>query len=302
VRNIFALAVDDLVLVHGDFTTERLHGGVVSSLAPAASGDTIFLPAPIWFSSTSAGFAISSEGHVMRFTGTWARDTTFPGTLAAGLAVFSPTDLWTIADGAGIAHWNGSTWTVTALPSMPTGDAARALWGASTNDLWVASGTGALWRVTNGVPARFSTGLTGSDVPTTFWAIAGTGPSDVWFSGRHLNTRLSQYTLTLYHWDGVAFTRYSTLHSLVQLAMINGEVLAEGFDDDAGLMMWQYTGGHWIPRTDLDPAMVFPLLQFPSRPPFVGSIVSVPPIKPWWATGGPSLGLPVAGGAIWRHD
>lgn len=300
VRQIFALAPGDLLLLQADFTTRRLQNGTISTIAPAIANDNVYFSAPVWFGSATSGFAVSDTGHLMRFTGTWARDTTFSGT-AAGLAAFSATDVWTIANGNSIAHYNGSAWTVTALPGgTAVGNPAVTIWGNSTNDLWVGALDGKLWRVINGTPTAFAHGL-GSDAPTVIHVIAGTAANDVWFSGRYLHQGM--HLMTLFHWNGTTFTRHRTPRTLTEFKIVDGNVYARGWDSAIGLpaSVWQYTANGWTVRTDLDVATLFGELALAERPPVYGQLVEGAATRPHWSSVGVSY--PVEhGGLIWRQD
>ena len=296
------LASDDALLVRFDFETERVHGGSITTLAPAlAAGDSIGISSTsVWFGSLGAGWAISNEGHLMRFDGSsWARAASAPAGWLTQLQAFSSTDLWTLVDGRSIAHFDGLTWTVQLLPAIHAGDPAVALWGASSSDLWVASST-QLWRVRGGPPALFDPGGPASEQPVMMYGISGTATDDVWFAGRHLD--MFQYNLALYHWDGTSFRRYRTIHAMEDMQIVGGELLAAAYDAGSGKEVWQYRDpGGWMPRPDLDPQIVFPSIPFAARAPFVNELLVTQATGPRWAGGARTLTI-ADGGVLWRHD
>lgn len=123
------------------------------------------------------------------------------GALTA-VSAAGPDDVWAVgsqlqAAGSDLAapfaeHWDGSAWTVAALPDHDNGQ-LTGVYAAGPGDVWA---TGAF---TQGVPSVFLhlDGKTWTTVPTPgpmeyglyymFGQMTGTGPNDVWALGLALN-------------------------------------------------------------------------------------------------------------------
>src|SRR5215831_15691686 len=93
-----------------------------------------------------------------------------PNALLAAWAS-SETDLWVFGELGGMAHYDGTGWSVT----KPLTDAyLRAAWGSAPNDVWAAGTSGTLVHFDGEQWSLFSAGSGG------FSDIWGTAPDDVW--------------------------------------------------------------------------------------------------------------------------
>jgi hypothetical protein len=117
----------------------------------------------------------------------------------------SPTDVWAAGAAATVIHWNGSSWSGTAgLVEAGTGGNAATfytVWASGPGDIWLAGTTGAAPLLVHGDGTHWnlvSVPTSGTN-PMRFQGIWGSGPNDVWI-GAYRNG-------SLYHWDGVGWTR-----------------------------------------------------------------------------------------------
>jgi hypothetical protein len=109
------------------------------------------------------------------------------------IKALSDTDVWGVGVNGTIAHWNGTSWQSTSVPTDD--DALNSLWAVAANDIWAAT--------TNGVIAHYDgTSWTTSSLPNaSCFGMWGSGPNDVWCVGTG-----SGATGASYHWDGTSWT------------------------------------------------------------------------------------------------
>jgi hypothetical protein len=91
--------------------------------------------------------------------------------------------------GEDIAHWNGSTWSVS---TNVANKALFGLWGSGPNDIWAVGSEGAIIHWNGSAWSSSASGTTGQ-----LFDVWGSGPSDVWVVGREG---------ILLHWDGSAWS------------------------------------------------------------------------------------------------
>lgn len=143
---------------------------------------------------------------VARAIGPWtAVSSSQPGPTLNGMDAVSATDIWAVGQGtdylAHAQHWNGSSWTVVPVPSVPGSflSALQDVSAVSATDVWAVGddngGTplivhwnGAVW---SRVPTPALTGF------SALWSVSAVSANDVWAVG----STNSGKTLTL-RWNG----------------------------------------------------------------------------------------------------
>ena len=182
----------------------------------------------VFATSASNVYAMGGNGDLLHYDGTWqARSSGFSASVTAMWGI-SDHDLWVFTDDKNARHFDGSHWTVTALPGI-----AYSATGTSGTDVWVGSDAGLLyhydgasWKtvttadtkariygiyiaapdrvVLAGDPtvqfwdgARYTVALTPVAGARTVW---GSGPSDIWVG--------IYGTCATYHFNGASWTQY----------------------------------------------------------------------------------------------
>jgi hypothetical protein len=113
--------------------------------------------------------------------------------IAASAWGASPDDIWAIADGTAIAHWDGRGWSI----GESLGHELTAVWGTSARDVWIAGWDGFIHHFDG---AGWQTSQLGSAMHSE---ITGTGPNDVYLvSAGDVGTAGH----VIRHFDGTAWT------------------------------------------------------------------------------------------------
>jgi hypothetical protein len=99
----------------------------------------------------------------------------FPNECVSGIWAAATDDVWAVAVGGRILHYDGGSWTVA---STPTGKTLRGIWGTSRSDVWVVGDGGTLVHF-DGKSWSAATSATTNDL-VGVWA---SGPCDVWAIG-----------------------------------------------------------------------------------------------------------------------
>jgi hypothetical protein len=173
-----------------------------------------------------------------------------------------PNDVWAVGSGVAL-HWEGTSWSVSVLPTMDAGGALTlsGVWGSAANDVWaVGSATG--------FPPEFAppfppgvivhwTGVAWSSLPLppapglSLSGVWGTGANDVWSVGG------GNGFFTAVHWDGTAWSAANFLgkggvdssNALLRGIWGSGpnDVWAGGWSfSGAGGLDWDYSAFfHW---------------------------------------------------------
>jgi hypothetical protein len=221
--------------------------------------------------SSGAIWVVGEGGQAARFqAGAFTRTDT--GTDVTLRAVWAAADdrVYAVGDGGTVLLWDGAHWApVPPLMNdtrVETRD-LRSIWGTtvagadggSDIEMWIGGSGGALWHLAGGT---FNPVANNGD---TWTAIAGSGPSNVWFTtggpvyrwnGTALSVaRASQVQspngvfvgadndvwvtryLTIEHWDGMAWSPISLASNLVWLS---GSAANEvwGVGNDGAVMRW----------------------------------------------------------------
>jgi hypothetical protein len=188
--DIWAIGLHDVLHYDGTGWSERSAG--------ILGGSSLY---SIWAVSPTEAWAITDYATLYHWTagGGWSASYTIPNT---GGWPSGPTAVWgtsatNVFAGAfyGVAHWDGTGWTLSDGGTYPKG--AEHIWGSGPSDIYFDEGNtfidhfdGAHWtRVT---------ALTGAHPA----GISGAGPNDVW-----VLDDLNHYTQPqIFHWDGAAWT------------------------------------------------------------------------------------------------
>jgi hypothetical protein len=120
----------------------------------------------------------------------------------SGVWTDGPTDVWIVADLGVIAHWDGTTTTIT--PSGTTSDLGT-IWGTGPNDLWAGGSC---------INDPNCTGSTMLHWDGTAWSTVANFPgkydiSQIWGFGANDVWAVSDFG-DLFHFDGTAWTRSPT--------------------------------------------------------------------------------------------
>jgi hypothetical protein len=239
--------------------------------------------------------AVDARGgvHVWRPDGSF---TTLTAPSVAGVskvAIVSATEMWALAE-AGLAHFDGTAWTVEALPSdMPypqavVAPAAGDVWLAGPQ--WIAHREGATWRRV-AVEALRAPVYLAADGPSRVWATSDErvlwsmrdgvetttvlesaedpiyrgGPAfgsldDLWVFGAHLESSILP---SPYHWDGATLVPAPGPRRPVALLEIDGRahLVAGAFPSPT---VWVRGVDRWELRPDLDATTLIPRPPTPS--------------------------------------
>jgi hypothetical protein len=144
-----------------------------------------------------------------------------PNAILYNVTALSPSDVWAVGLRANssrldqvplIEHWNGTTWSLAASPSVPGVLSEMAV--ASPSDIWaagfrqVAGGTHPATTLAehwNGTRWQLVPTPNPSKYGDLFGGISVTGPSDVWATGQAGTSRYDTAPLAE-HWDGHAWS------------------------------------------------------------------------------------------------
>jgi hypothetical protein len=151
-------------------------------------------PADVW-----AG----GEGGMEHWDGTAWSQWAFPtGSSILGIWGAAANDVWAVGTGTGVYHFDGTTWTASAVGTIGTPN-LDDVWGAARDDVWAVGGTDAYGN-TSGKDTSAIIHYDGnawsymaSTVEHRFHAVHGTARDDVWLVGR------AGYAA---HWNGTAWT------------------------------------------------------------------------------------------------
>jgi hypothetical protein len=113
-----------------------------------------------------------------------------------------PNDVWIVgvaANGAAVAHWDGTAVSTTVAPNAPYTWPPNSVWGTGANDVWVVGGDGSL-----GI-AHWD-GTVWSTFPhdgVALNGVWGSGPGDVWTVGAANPADATAGVLL--HWNGASW-------------------------------------------------------------------------------------------------
>lgn len=93
-----------------------------------------------------------------------------------------------------VVHWDGASWTVTALAASVTENYLYAVWTDAPDDVWAVGGGGTIVHFDG---ATWSSVVAGNGALPTLFSLWGSGRNDVWAAG---------VSGTVLHWDGAAWT------------------------------------------------------------------------------------------------
>lgn len=142
-----------------------------------------------------------------------------------GVTAIDANNVWAVGevfDGAStkplVMRWNGTAWSVAALPNSVATATLQAIGASGVNDIWVVGnlGTGNLTLRYNGSSwsvIASPNDLSRNDLTNTLRSVVAINPSDAWAVGTATATRLNaagspvsvEFT-TIMHWDGKAWS------------------------------------------------------------------------------------------------
>lgn len=171
----------------------------------------------VWGSSASDVWAVGDAGTIRHFNGRIWEPPTPPVTPEHLAAVWGtgPGSVWAIGAKGVILRYNGFAWQVQPSPAT-TNDYLRWIWGSGPSDIWVLTHAGAALHWNGTEWSWFESrppsppDLSPDTKREMFSAVAGIGPTDVWFAGDYISTS-GQNICTLSHFDGTGWRREPSL-------------------------------------------------------------------------------------------
>ncbi len=122
-----------------------------------------------------------------------------PPIRTAFISALSTNDIWAVGGAAesanAVAHWNGTTWSVTNVPEM---NQVLGLWERAPDDVWAVGLHGSISRFDG---SRWNK-IQGAVPDGCLDSVAGNGPSDVWIAGAAHFEAGSCFGSRVYHYDG----------------------------------------------------------------------------------------------------
>jgi hypothetical protein len=155
----------------------------------------------IWGSGPSDVWAIGDTGTHIHWDGaSWSTRTAFTNARLAAISGTSSNDVWVMpenyAGNATVWHFDGATWSSSAVGATPATAVPTALWASAPNDAWLA---GIDYGVGDGAASmRHFDGQTwtSTSLPASIRSLWGSGPKDVWGAG----------AAGVVHYDGTSWT------------------------------------------------------------------------------------------------
>jgi hypothetical protein len=167
-----------------------------SSLSYGLSGVWGAAPDDIW--AVGAKNDVSpATGRILHWDGTvWSESASAPSSLSAVWGSGAK-DVWAVGYQT-IQHWDGSSWQTSPSPS-----GAYSVWGSGPNDVFAAASD--LGQILHWDGSTWSYSVNDPNIRVRF--IAGSGPKDVWAVGEGAIPSVGLLQPSLFHFDGVAWTR-----------------------------------------------------------------------------------------------
>lgn len=193
----FNHAAGQIVAIHGSGASDvwfvdgssitRFDGTRIVGAPSIAGGATwkalrVVAPNDVWIGGPSGRLAHFTGGSAWALHDSGFSTTPFQSDVR-GLWAAGAADVWAVGghftsalNGGEVSHWNGTSWTATAIPAV---GALQAVWGSGPNDVWaVGQGVvhydGATWsRVT--VPTLVTLNAVWGSAANDVWAVGGDG-------------------------------------------------------------------------------------------------------------------------------
>ncbi len=188
--------------------------------------------------SGSAGnnvWAVGNGGTTQRYTTAWANPVSPFGTInLAAVHVLSNTSALAVGNAQWIQSWDGTVWSMIALPAAPVVD-LNAVWAESPNTAWAAGEKGMLVRLAAGTPSALT-----PSVAETLRAVVRTPSGELWAaadSGKLFRRGTSG-------WDATTVTS-TRMHRV--FALPNGRLFAVGDASGTAAHFFEYKAGTWMP-------------------------------------------------------
>ncbi len=220
--DVFAVGLNGRI-VHHDGT------GWSSMSSPTSSG--LF---GLWGTSPTDVVAVDGGGTVYHYDGSlpW---TLMPGTPSITLDALwaaSPVARYVVGADGTIAFHDGTSWTT---QTSGTNESLFAVWGTSTNDIFVAGNNGTILHSADGSNWSPMT----SNTPEHLNDLWGTAPNDVYASGTNG---------TVVHYNGTTWTPLSSAGSAT-LFSLWGTTGADPYAPESGGVIEYYNGTTWTATT-----------------------------------------------------
>ena len=214
-------------------------------------GDTGW-PQALWVDSTGAVWAAMSDAEVRVNSGTGWVPKTVGDNYVQSVWGTSESDIWVVSAVEfparnRVTHWDGASWKEAAF-SFDTSYSLGRIWGAASDDYWIAAGH----RISNSVIERVLFHWNGSS-----WSAAGTfgtedgavGPQGftaVW--GSSVKDVYAVAQTAVYHYDGTTWAPVADLPG-------GQDVFGTSADDVhviQGNIVWNWNGAKWSSVTAPD--------------------------------------------------
>lgn len=198
VRGIWGSGKNDIWAVggaHGDNGFIAHWNGSKWSTVPSSAGRL----ASVWGSGPNDVWAVGGTnevGTIQHWDGLrWTVSTSMQG-IRHSVWGSGPNDVWTVGDFDPIFHWDGSSWSKLASPTMA---GVASIWGTGPADAWAVNGSYAGLMHWDGRKWSFVT-----DDLHVFQRLSGlvtgSGPDDIWLRGDEG---------AWYHWNGMGWSPHN---------------------------------------------------------------------------------------------
>ena len=156
----------------------------------------------VWAVGPANVWAVGTEGTILRYDGTWHRETS--PTTQSLTSVWATADgrAWAVGAAGTIVRRDCGVWSVVASPVT---DDLWGVWGAAIDDAWAVGDSGAFLHF----DGNTWTPAPQQAVATHFRAVWGTAANDVWVAGSGHEPDGDYAAITM-HWDGGTWTESFT--------------------------------------------------------------------------------------------
>ncbi len=153
--------------------------------------------------SSSAGWAVGTDGLILRWNGTnWSRFATPTNYDLRSVSALSETDGWAVGAGGVILRWNGAAWSMFPTPAQANLFGVAML---SPTDGWAAGENGVLLHWDGSIWAPVAVPGIANPLLTVFFAVDFASATEGWLVGQEQDD-FGAHAVTL-RWNGVAWAR-----------------------------------------------------------------------------------------------
>lgn len=181
----WALTHDDAVKVTGSSATDLwavaggtlLHGDGATWQTALTPQDVDGKINDVWARASDDVWVLGGDALIHHWNGAgWRTEDPLPRTTGTELRAISgtgPNDVWILRGTNSVLHWDGDSW----ISRKPIIDRPVDIWAAGPDEAWVVGDDGVShWENGFWYPPRLPLGLDS----TSFTAVGGSGPTDVW--------------------------------------------------------------------------------------------------------------------------